>query len=244
MSLPNDIVDANTMLGIHPEHRLDMSVASLVAQMQKNNISDSLVISTVGVYHSFQSGNVLTMNAAADDKHLLPVATVNPRNYFTVKSDFQAMKDQGFRIFKFFPSVQNWRIDSCVFRRILNELAAVKMPIMIETMRSGDIEHVSRIAGEYPCKIILCSISVNMLSEVMVLMEEFHNVCIQTDDLHVTGGLEFLRSRIGADRIVYGSGAPRRSIPSSLCYIENSELAEEEKALILAGNIRRILEEC
>jgi predicted TIM-barrel fold metal-dependent hydrolase len=242
MSSTYEIIDANTMLGIHPEHRLDMSAQCLIAQMQKHGIGRSLVISTVGAYHAFQSGNLLTIEAFREDSRLIPVATVNPTRYFGDGSDLCSIHDCGFRICKFFPALQGWEITSSVFGRILGRLASVNMPISIETTRPSDLPSIRSLAAQYPFPIILSSISLNLLSEIIALMEERCNVFIQTDDMHVMGGLEFVRGRIGPERIIFGSGAPRHSVASSLAYVIDSELTEADKKLILCDNIRRIVD--
>ena len=73
-------------------------------------------------------------------------------------------------------------------------------------------------------------------------MGEHPNIMIETHELHAPGALELIANRVGADRIVFGSGAPTRSIASSLYYITSAGLSDDAKTAILGGNIARVLE--
>jgi predicted TIM-barrel fold metal-dependent hydrolase len=55
------------------------------------------------------------------------------------------------------------------------------------------------------------------------------------------GFVEMAVRELGAERVVYGSDFPGRSFASQLAKVYGAEIPEEEKRLILGGNIRRVL---
>ncbi|MHB1001043.1 MAG: amidohydrolase family protein [Armatimonadota bacterium] len=236
------IIDANTTIGAHPDHRLNMSIERLISEMDTHTISGGLAQSTLGIYYSYIRGNAAILEAAKVNNRLVPVASVNPIYYYGASADMQAIRSQGFRIFRFYPGEQNWDIDSLAFKQILDQLAPLKVPIMIDTANAGQPSAMARIAAEYPAPVILFSISMNVLSEALAAAVKYSNVMIETHELHVPGALELISERIGSDRIIFGSGAPLRSIASSLHYITSSDLSDEDKQRVLGGNIRRVLE--
>jgi predicted TIM-barrel fold metal-dependent hydrolase len=242
MATESQIIDANTMIGLHPTHKLDMSIERLVAEMDKHGIAAGLILSTIGLYHSWAEGNAAGLEAAKTNKRLVPVATVNPLKYFGSAGDLQAIRAAGFRIFKFCPADQGWEVGSAAFRAVLRDLASLKVPVMLDTPQPGEPSKASQAAADYPAPVVLCSISLDTLAEALELMVDLPQLMIETHELHVPGALKLIADRVGADRIVFGSGAPRRSIASSLHYVLNSELSEEDKQKVLGGNIRRILE--
>jgi hypothetical protein len=242
MAASIQIVDANTMFGVHPTHRLDMSVERLVREMDRYRIAAGLSLSTVGIFHDHSMGNAITFEAAKANSRLIPVATVNPRNYYKSTFDVQAICAQGFQIVKFHPTEQEWPINSISFSDVIKQLAEVKLPVMLHASHVGEPSIASQVASEYPAPFIFCSISLDTLSEALAVMERLPNVMIETHELHVPGALEMISERVGADRIVFGSGAPRRSIAGSLHYVLNSELSDGDKERVLGGNIRRVLE--
>lgn len=242
MALNMQIIDSNTMFGIHPTHRLDMSVERLLREMDKYRISASLTLCTVGVFHDHNRGNAITLEAAKAHNRLIPVATINPAMWYGSTADLQAIRGQGFRILKFFPEEQGWSLKSAAFEKVLEQSASLKMPVIVSVSSSGDSTRVGDVARSYPAPVILGSVSLDTLSEALAVLEKQPTCLIGTHELHAPGALEMLVNRVGAERIIFGSGAPRRAIASSLAYVANSELSDDQKSLVLGGNIRRVLE--
>ena len=242
MAVNVQIVDANTMVGVHPTHRLDMSIERLVREMDRHKIAASLTLSAIGVFDSYAVGNAATLSAAKANNRLVPIATVNPKNYFGSAADMQAVRSQGFRIVKFYPAEQGWAIDSAAFGEILKQLAPLKMPLMVDAPNPGEPSAIGCMAADYPAPVILCSVSLDTLAEALAVMTERQNIMLETHDIHVPGALAMVAGRVSADRIVFGSGAPRLSIASSLHYVLSSELSDDDEGRVLGGNIKRILE--
>jgi predicted TIM-barrel fold metal-dependent hydrolase len=236
------IIDANTMIGAHAMHRLDISAQSLVQEMDKNHVAAGLVLSTIGICHSHKRGNAATLEAAKENSRLIPVATINPRSYFGTEDELRQIRSQGFRIFKFNPAEQGWPIDAASFKGIVRQLSALNTPIMIDAARPGDPSAVAKIASDHAAPVILCSVSLDVLSEALSVMASLPNVMLETHELHIPGALRLVADLVEANRIIFGSGAPRRSIAASLQYVLSSELTDEEKRWVLGGNIRHILE--
>jgi predicted TIM-barrel fold metal-dependent hydrolase len=55
------------------------------------------------------------------------------------------------------------------------------------------------------------------------------------------GYTEMAVKELGADRVIYGSDIPGRSFGSQLAKVMGARIGESEKALVLAGNLKRIL---
>ena len=230
------------MIGMHPTHRLDLTVERLVRDMDAYRIAAGVAVSTIGVFHNDTLGNAAVLEASKGGNRILPAATINPKTFFGSSSDLSAIREQGFRIFRFFPTEQGWPIDSPAFGAILKLLAPAKPPIMVDIAQPGDVGLVARATVDYPAPVILCGVSLDTLAGALAAMSESSNLVIETHELRVPGALTLITERCGADRIVFGSGAPRSSAASSLQYIFSSALADEDKQKALGGNIKRILE--
>ena len=220
------IIDANTMFGIHPAHKVDMSPERLIRDMDRHRIAGSLTLSTIGVFHDHVLGNSATLEAAKANNRLVPVATINPKKYFG--EDLSSIRSQGFRIMRFFAGE-----GSAAFKSILMQLASLKMPIMIEGANPP---------SDYPAPIILCSVANDTLSDALAVMAELPNVMLETHALTALGALETVVDRVGSNRLIFGSCAPILSVSAALSYILSAELSDDDKTKILGGNIRRILE--
>jgi predicted TIM-barrel fold metal-dependent hydrolase len=235
------IVDANAAIGSHPSHKLNMTVERLMRDMNAGKIASSLIQSTHGIYDRHERGNSIVLESARANNRLIPIATINPLMFFGINQDIENLHSAGFRIFKFYPSHQNWDLESAVFSHIVKQLSSMNIPIMIDTPETGQPTKALRAAENYESTIILCSISLDTLSESLALMEDYPNVMIETHKLHVPGALEMITEKVGADRIVFGSGAPLRSLASSLSYIVCSNLPDDARQQILSRNILRVM---
>ncbi|HET6455039.1 MAG TPA: amidohydrolase family protein [Armatimonadota bacterium] len=221
----SQIIDANTMFGIHPAHKLDMSPERLIRDMDRHRIAGSLTLSTIGVFHDHVIGNMATLEAAKANNRLVPVATINPDRYFG--EDLSSIRSQGFKIVRFFADA-----DSHALKAILKQ---INVPIMLDSRPAS-------VPSDYPAPIILCSVTNETLSEALAVMAELPNVMLETHCLTALGALETAVGKVGPDRVIFGSGAPILSVAGALSYILSAELSDDDKAKILGGNIRRILE--
>lgn len=230
------------MMGMNPTHRLDMTVERLVRELDAYRIAASVAVSTIGVFHDHTLGNAATLEAAKGNNRIIPAATVNPKRWFGSADDMAAIRQQGFRLFRFFPVEQEWDIESCAFGAILEQLAPLKTPVMIDAAESGEPGKVARMTANYPAAVVLSSISPETLAEALAVMAKTPAMMIEIHELRVPDALSLIADRVGADRIVFGSGAPRRSVAGTLQYVFSSALSDEDKQKVFGGNIRRILE--
>lgn len=230
------------MIGMYPTHRFDMTVERLIREMDAYRITAGVAVSTTGVFHDHTIGNAAVLEAAKGSNRIMPAATVNPKHYFGTAADLAAVRQQGFRLFRFFPAQQGWTVDSPALGEILKQLAPLKSAIMVDTSQPGDAGKIARGVSSYPAPVILSGISLDTLSEALAVMSELPNVLIETHALRVPDALCLIAERVGADRMIFGSGAPRSSAASSLQYVYSSALSDEDKQKVLGGNIKRILE--
>ena len=236
------VIDANTMIGMHPTHKLDMTVERVVREMDAFRVASCVAISTISVFHDHALGNAATLEAAKSAPRLIPAATINPKRYLGVSADVAAMREQGFRIFRFFPDEQAWPADSPAFAQVLKQLAEIKAPVMIDAAEPGEPGCIARAVSDYPAPVILSAVSLETLAEALAAMAGLPNLVIETHELRVPDALSLIAERVGAERIVFGSGAPRRSVAGALQYVYSSDLSDGDKRNVLGGNIKRILE--
>ena len=75
------------------------------------------------------------------------------------------------------------------------------------------------------------------------MIRDTKNICAEIAGSDPTSGfVEMAVRELGAERVVYGSDAGGRSFASQLSKVLGAEISEPAKALILGGNLRRMLE--
>ncbi|MBI2843591.1 MAG: amidohydrolase family protein [Armatimonadetes bacterium] len=236
-----EVIDANTMFGPCPRVTADLSLDRLLEGMQSHGVERSLTLSTVGIFHSHNDGNMDTLAQCQGKQQILPVATIDPRGYFGALKQISNLINQGFRMFRFFPGEQGWPLDHAVFEDILNELEPTPVPIMIDAGRTGDASALARILGSKDHPLILDGVVFETLAEAVSVMKKHSNIYVETHALTVPGGLRFLAEQVRGDRIIFGSDCPRSSLAGALRYVQESGLPDPDKEKVLGGNIKRLL---
>ena len=79
------------------------------------------------------------------------------------------------------------------------------------------------------------------MADLLAVMEEGAGFYVSTRQLHGPGALETLISEMGADRLIFGSGAPLSAQGAALKRITSAGIAPEIRHAILGGNLRRLL---
>lgn len=125
----------------------------------------------------------------------------------------------------------------------LGGAAAAAIPIWWEASRPGDATAILQTLRDtsYPAPILLGGVSGENLMEALsvarLLPERIH---VATNNLRGVGEVGQAVATIGAERVVFASGAPNRSLGAALAFIHQAALTPEDKALILGGNARRL----
>ncbi len=236
-----EIIDANTVFGPWPIVRADMPVDRLAKALTNHGVSKALALSTVGLLHNYGDGNAETLRLCAEHESLIPVATVDPRGYFGVQGIAAKLVEQGFKMFRFFPLTQNWPVDHAAFVDLLDDIASVDVPVMVQAHESGCPSSLMRVLPDRKTTFILEGISFENMAEAVAVMRRYPNVLCETRELKVPGALRFLVDQVGADRVIFGSGCLRSSLAAALGYLMDAEISDDAKAAVLAGNMKRLL---
>lgn len=236
-----EITDVNTLFGAYPSQHPDTTADSLVNAMERSGVNWCLTLSTWGLFHSDRDGNAETLRACRAHQQLLPVATINPREFLGSVSAVEGLLGQGFEMFRFFPNHQGWPIDFAPFRDIVGILAGAGAPaIMVEIVKPGDITSLQRLVADYAGAVILAGVDRTTLAEAVSVMRSRDSVYLETHGLRVAGALSMIRDTVGIDRVLFGSEAPGSSLAASVRYVRASGLSSDEQDAVLGGNAMRI----
>ena len=121
-----------------------------------------------------------------------------------------------------------------------------RLPVLFHAWEKQDVENVAYLAETFHnCPLILGHSGVRSYPVRMAAIEavkKYENIYVDTAiSITYDGSLEWLVSRIGADRILYGSDLPFFDCRQVLGNIALSNLTMEEKEKILGGNAGKII---
>jgi predicted TIM-barrel fold metal-dependent hydrolase len=134
---------------------------------------------------------------------------------------------------------------------ILEQAANLKAPVLQHTWIkvSGNLpgestpQDLAKLAARHPEATIICGHSGGDWEQGLRAVRPHSNVFVELGGGDPTAGFTEMAVReLGAKRVLFGSDAGGRSFASQLAKVYGAELDEAEKRLILADNLRRILQ--
>lgn len=236
----DEIVDVNTLFGPLPAASVDLAIETLLALMAQRGIGAACTLSTLGLLLDPTVGNAATRAACAEDPQLIPVATLNPTMFFGDADPLLRLSSEGFKIVRFFPQEQNWPLHYQPFHALLESLQQTQLPVMVNVSRSGDITTLQNFVGFYPT-IILAGVNADLLPEAIAVLRRQSDWMLETSHLFAIGSMKLVVDTVGAERLLFGSGAPAQSLAAALNTLNYAGLSEATRHKILSANARRVL---
>ena len=238
------VLDMFTLFGPVPPRGGETGTARLQALLERHNITGAVTLSTRGLYHSAAAGNRETIALCAEaGPKLAPAVVLDPRQPGAERTI------AGGRVLCLLPDTQQWPALYAPAADLLRTLAALggaataNIPVWWESARPGDATVIAQMLKEtnYPAPVVLGGVPGDCLYEAMVAAKGNERLHIATNGLQGVGEVKTAVDGIGANRVVFGSGAPARSLGSALALIRNAGLSPETEAAVLGGNARRLL---
>ncbi len=235
------VIDCSTHFGFLPYRDTDVSVEKLRSSMSRYGIAGALTYSLKGIAYDFREGNEETLAVCDSNPGLLPVATVDPRRHLGVIEEIGKCKSEGFVALRLFPEQQGWKLNSALVKPILKELERLGMPVILNGAGGGGPSEVICAVEGSTIPVILTGIGYGNLAEGIAAALEHPSIFLEAQVNDTPDSLAVTVDALGAERVVYGSGSPTLSMRASLNGVVEAELTDNQKALILGGNLQRIL---
>jgi len=237
------IIDCHTLFGFWPDRRADRSAETRVRRVREHDIAKPETRSTTGIFADFVRGNDETVRLCAKaSKLLVPVGTVDPRRYVGSLEEIDERVAQGVKVWRLFPELQDWPLESRPVTKILERLAERGCTLMIDASAPGEPSRVALRTEPTKLTTVLLGVNGLQLGELIALLDEAPQIWLETRRLADPQVVRALGQRFGVDRLVFGTASPLQYISSALLPLRASGMAEEQLAMVLGGNIARRLQ--
>jgi Amidohydrolase len=222
-------------------------------------VLDYLQVRRAVVYHAQAHeihpplGNGLLMSELVGHERLLPSWILFP--HFTGEMPEPAtlvgqMVQQGVRVARLMPGYDGHRfsLEPWCAGPLLEELASHRLPAFVDFMlfrrADPDWRALYELCQRYPRLPIILTGSSGLASRSFYpLCQTCPNLYLETSRYFLFRGVEAFCKEVGARQLLYGSGLPHRAPGGAITTITHAFISREEKALIAAGNLERLLEE-
>lgn len=245
--------DVNACFGHWPYWDLkDKTPEELIALMDRCEIGRAACMSLRGVFVDWLTGNRETLAAAERyPDRLVPVATMSP---FPNGGGDELGKaiDAGARGVRLFPAFHSYRLDSEFVDEVCEAAAERRVPVTIPTrpmmnwrFQAVDIDAIGRVIERHAATRFIIS-GPNYLIEYQALvrvMTRCGNVSYEHSCLQGFGAVAGLVDRVGADRVLFGTGAVLNYPACNVAKLNNAEITEEQRSAIASENALRMFGE-
>lgn len=246
MADSSGVIDFFTLFGPHPSKgaMTPGGTGALLAAMERHSVLSAVTLSTRAVYFEAADGNRDTKQQVAESGgKLISAALLDPRRPSPERTG------GGARVLVLLPGTQQYPLPYTPLTELLRTLAqlggaaAAAIPIWWEATRPGDATAILQTLREtnYPAPILLGGVSGENLMEALAVAKLIPSqLHVATNGLRGIGEVAQAVAAIGAERVVFASGAPNRSLGAALAFIREAAITPGDKALILGDNARRL----
>lgn len=240
------VIDINTQFGNRLVPSPACTPGALVESLDQHHVAAAAAWSQQGLDYDCAGGNAEAEAAArASRGRLIPCAVVDLKDDPLWETELHRSRDAGVRLVRLFPAAHRWAVDSQQTRRLFRRMKEYGLIPMVSSVDSPTgwelIRPLARLTGEAGIPLVLLDVYYGNMAECLAVMGEFPHVLAETNWLATIGAVEYAARAVGAHHLLYGSGAPGRSMQKALNQVLEADLPDSDKALILGGNAMKLL---
>jgi predicted TIM-barrel fold metal-dependent hydrolase len=234
-------LDCNTVFGTRPDETTDYRVATLVRRLTSRGVHGALTLSLRGVLYDHRLGNEETLRVCQEYPGLIPAATINLAKYVGWQDDVDWCVARGFRAFRFFPEEQSWTIGESAFERLVERLASTGLPLFFTISSGAQAREIAERTADVGLPVVLLAGYYANEAETIHLARRYPHVHLDLARRATPHIVRYLVEECGADRILFGSNAPRFGVQPALNALFAADLPDGQTEQILSGNLLRLL---
>lgn len=237
--------DVNTIFGLWPRREVDTNLLSLLRLARRAGIASLCSLSTRGIFYDARAGNSETLAAARRHSSIIPVATFDLRDPPPFEVELHKLKKQGFKLVRVFREYQGWPIEYRPFQDLLRALAQVRLPLYVTISNMGELTCLDKNLWTCAFPLIVGGVNASfapLFAEAIAVASSREHIYFETSRFDSVDAYELFAEKLGATRLLFGSGAPLYYPQSALNALTKSTLNPKDRELILHKNLQRILQ--
>ncbi|MEU7852616.1 amidohydrolase family protein [Nonomuraea sp. NPDC049141] len=232
--MPKSVIDAHRLIGPVP---FDDLPSDPRAEMDRLGIDRACVTHTLSLYSDAQAGNDALLRL--DDPRLIPVPVVVPGvPGASAPADLHQVLEWNVRMIRLCPERHRFDLTGPI---ALRWLAALALPVAIDLEETSTAQLHTLFSRLPEQRVLLLNPGYRRLRAVAELMAETRHVWVEMGTVNTQGGVEWLAHRFGADRLVFGTGAPIADDCGPRFLLDHLDLEPSAVDLIAAGSLSGLL---
>jgi predicted TIM-barrel fold metal-dependent hydrolase len=242
------LFDVNCRLGRLPWGEIEGgSIDALLARMDRFGVARALVSHTLSWRHDPVVGNRCVVRDLGQQNHdgrLRACWVALPDSCAEISPPETFVRDaigNGVGAVRVYPADHGFDLDGPDFAGYAEACAGAGLPLVVD-LAETTWAALDAVARDHPdLAVIGCEVGYRVLRRAAGVLERRPNVYLDLSDLSTHEGLEWLCARFGPDRLVFGTGAPRRDAAEAVTRLLWSDLDDAAVARIGHQNLDALL---
>jgi predicted TIM-barrel fold metal-dependent hydrolase len=230
-------IDVNTHIGPAHGRAGGPSIDDLVAEQRSHDVGLSLVRHRSAVLSDVDAGNHSAIEVAAGHPSVLPIAVLGVDRSDVVAS----VVALGSNVAGFW--IEGRAVvasDSAAVDELLRAVASTGKPLFAAIRQFGDASRIGAATAGLGMPVILVGLHYDNAGDTLAAARRYDHLHLETSRMAHLGAIEGAVRLVGAERLLFGTGSPTRSIQSVLNAVALARIPDDAKRAILAGNAARL----
>ncbi|NLN77731.1 MAG: amidohydrolase family protein [Armatimonadetes bacterium] len=236
------IIDVHAEIGSTPVWGVSFTEANLARSMQKYGVQRSVISSTIGNSCDFRRGNAQIAKIVESKKAMLGCVVVNMNYPEQAQQEMHAyLTSDQFAALLLTSGIRDRHVTLAETEEILNAHRRFVKPVFLHTPNQEAALAANEIAKTFNVmKFVLLGMGGEDWRMATILAERTLNLVLEVSGSSSPDKIQFAVERIGAHRIVYGSGLPYVDPSAIIGLVQDAEISDSDKNNIFEGSALRL----
>ena len=236
------IIDVHAEIGSTPVWGVSFTEANLARSMQKYGVQRSVISSTIGNSCDFRRGNAQIAKIVESKKAMLGCVVVNMNYPEQAQQEMHAyLTSDQFAALLLTSGIRGRHVTLAETEEILNAHRRFVKPVFLHTPNQEAALAANEIAKTFNVmKFVLLGMGGEDWRMATILAERTLNLVLEVSGSSSPDKIQFAVERIGAHRIVYGSGLPYVDPSAIIGLVQDAEISDSDKNNIFEGSALRL----
>ncbi len=242
------MIDVNGHFGTRLNPEPDAPLEDLVAQARRWGVGTTLAYHTNAVHLDPTTSNLTAVEeAASTGGAVLPIAILAPMRTDLLDPPLDDLVQRGVVGFRLGLESREWHnggyataYRSPSMRTLLAAVARAGRPLIAPIIGWGHAGDVGEVTEGLGIPVILTGSHYAWTTDDLEALRRYPHLHLDTSRLAHLRALEDAIRIVGAERLLFGSDSPTRSLASPINAVAVAEISDDEKRAILGGNAARL----
>ena len=220
-------------------------------EMEYCGIDAALVLHSLSREYEPMYGNKKILEEVKKSDRLIPMWSAMPHNCeeFPHPKEFvKMMKDSNVSCVTVFPRSHQYGLNKMVCGELFTTLSDNDIPLFLTMAKASigpqqtTLEEVDKVCTDFPdLKVVLLCLRWETARDIIPLMQKHKNLYFEFSSFQANYAFEYFIKSIGADRLLFGTEFPEKSLGAAKSFVDYSDISHEDRKKIAGGNLIKLL---